>query len=478
MNKPSCIDKYDSVVDDGWSPIFGVEDVWKELSKMKVKATGSDGIPSLLYKNSALIFAAPIHHILMECCRQRKLSAQMKIADVSPIPKPNDPTCLRPISLLSVPAKLFELFLLRDLKSYMMTKLGKHQYGIRTKSSTTHAIIMAHESLTKLADDSNVGAAVLLSFDLTKAYDKVSHSILMEKILGMDFPTGFVHILKNYLHSRYQRVRLNGCLSDLRAITSGVPQGSLLGPYLFGLYVASLRPIHDSTCMIKYVDDICLVMGVQRQSATNDVEIIEEEMSHLREWSKLNELTLNESKTQGLVHYNGASFKVDNPIEQFLPSVNFQCNIRFLGVVFDENLKWKTHVRLMQNKCLQRMYILRRMKCFVTSRDFVIIYDGLIRSLIEYACPVFFGLSKNDSALLQDRCLRIKGVTANESLDERRRKIATKVFFSLRSLTTELHDFYPSSLPSGCFVVPLLSNIFVKKCLHSQSLHPRVTYIL
>ena len=153
--------------------------------------------------------------------------------------------------------------------------------------------------------------------------------------------------------------------------------------------------------MIKYVNDICLVVGVRKRNVAGDVSVVQEEMSHLKEWSRLNDLTLNDSKTHGLVHYNGRSFKNDNEIEKMVTSVNFQSSIRFLGVLLDEDLKWKTHVRHIQKKCLQRMYILRRMKHFVNEKDFVTIYDGLVRSLIEYACPAFIGLPKTDSSLLQ-----------------------------------------------------------------------------
>ena len=478
MNPPSALALFDEVEDDSWTPLFRVEDVWRRLSTMPVKAAGSDGIPTLLYKKSALILAEPVHHLLSECFRHRKLPSAMKIADVVPVPKMNDSKCMRPISLLSVPAKLFEWFILRDLRVMFASRLGDNQFGIRPKSSTTHAIIVAHDTLTKLADDTKMSAAVFLSFDLSKAYDKVNHLLLVNKVLEMNFPTGFVSLLKDYLHDRHQRVRSNGFCSNKKSITSGIPQGSLLGPYLFGLYVASLQPVHQSTCMIKYVDDFCFIRGVRRHFCKEDIDNIKIEMAHLIEWSKQNDLTLNEDKTQGLVRYRGNHTREELKIEESLNAVNFQFSIRFLGVFLDESLGWTTHVNFIRRKCIQRMYILRRIRDFVDEKDFVLIYNGLIRSLMEYACPAFVGLTHCNSALLQrvqNRCLKIKGSFQLQDLSDRRKFLARRVFDSLCSLNTDLKHLSPSSLPSGRFSIPfcrtsLRRNAFIPKmCIELSS---------
>ena len=108
-------------------------------------------------------------------------------------------------------------------------------------------------------------------------------------------------LMKNYLSNRFQRVRLNGSRSELRLVTSGVPQGSLLGPYLFGLYVSSLRSVYASSCMVKYMDDVCLICGIRKKDFLSDLSVIKAEIQNISMWSSANGLFLNVSKMSGLI---------------------------------------------------------------------------------------------------------------------------------------------------------------------------------
>ena len=109
-----------------------------------------------------------------------------------------------------------------DLKGRLTSLLGRHQFGIRKNSSTTHAIIAVHDSLTKYADDPNIGASVFVSFDFTKAFDKINHGDLLFKLRNMQLPTGFFNLMVDYVSNRFQRVRINGSRSELKSVSSGV----------------------------------------------------------------------------------------------------------------------------------------------------------------------------------------------------------------------------------------------------------------
>ena len=148
-----------------------------------------------------------------------------------------------------------------------------------------------------------------------------------------------------------------GFSSDLKGVTSGVPQGSLIGPYLFGLYVSSLRPLHDSTVMIKYVNDICLVAGIRQDQTLTDINNINAEIRHVSTWSCTNNLRLNEAKTSGFIRYRG-HFRNHFNVESMIQSVTFVNRVRFLGVFLDSDLKWNSHINFILKKCSQRMYIL------------------------------------------------------------------------------------------------------------------------
>ena len=473
---PSSSSDFLQLQDDLWFPQFEVHDIWKMLTQIRSKSTGSDNIPTLLYKRSALALAEPIHHLISECIRNRKFPSSWKIADVVPIPKSNNASIsdARPISLLPIPAKLAEKVILNDLRSSFSDCLGDLQFGIRKGSSTSHAIIAAHESLTRHFDNPEIGATVFISFDYSKAFDKVMHCDLLKKVNEMGLPKGFVLFLDSYLRNRLQRVRFRGCKSFLKEVSSGVPQGSLLGPYLFGMYIRGLQPKYTRTCMIKYVDDLCLSFGVRKSMAVEDVNILKSEIQNVSEWSANNNLSLNLGKTSGLVNYRGC-FRDTCDIQSHFSCIKFQSNVKFLGVVMNESLNWKSHITFVEKKCAQRIYILRRMKSVTTDAEFMTVYCALIRSLIEYACPVFIGLSSEDSRRLQaiqDRCLKIRGNLSAADLSARRRTIAARLFNSLQKQDTFIVNFVPSYLPSGRLRVP-----FCRTTLRRNSFFPRMCII-
>ena len=464
--------------DDNWFPSFEVCDIWKLLTQIRSTSTGSDNIPTLLYKRSALILAEPIYHLISECFRSRKFPQAWKVADVIPVPKSNNASIsnARPISLLPIPAKIVEKLILTDLRPLFSRHLGELQFGIRKGSSTTHAIIAVHDSLTRLYDDPEMGAVVFVSFDYSKAFDRISHYDLLKKVQEMGLPKGFLLLLQNYLLNRRQRVRFRGCRSDLNDVRSGVPQGSLLGPYLFGLYIRSLRPKHTRTCMVKYVDDICLSFGVRKSKALEDINEFGDEISNIVQWSRNNNLSLNLDKTNGLIKYRGG-FKVSFDIQPLFPTINFQPTVKFLGVILSESFGWRSHIQFIEKKCAQRMYILRRMRGVTTGEEFVTVYGALIRSLIEYSCPAFIGLSGDASFRLQriqNRCFKIKGISLTADLETRRRRLAEKIFKTLPKQDTFLSQLAPSHLPSGRILVPLCRtslrrNSFVPKMCIIQS---------
>ena len=334
--------------------------------------------------------------------------------------------------------------------------LGNNQFGIRKNSSTVHAVIATHDAMTRYADDINVGACIFVAFDFSKAFDRIDHQKLIQRSLDVNLPSGFVRFLKDYLNNRHQRVRVNGLRSSLRSTVCGVPQGSILGPFLFGLFISSLQPLESSTLMVKYVDDISIVAPIMKASVADDLKVIAREIDNISQWSAENNLTLNASKTCGLIFSRG-QFKEQHNIESLFINVQFMKSVRFLGIILDESLTWRSHVNFVVKKCNQRLYILRRLRSVTTKKEFFSIYCGIVRSLIEYACPVFVGVSTVDNVRLckiQRRCLRIKDSFDAPDISLRRRSMAESLFNKLPSVDTLLKDFFLASLPSGRLSVP------------------------
>ena len=153
-------------------------------------------------------------------------------------------------------------------------------------------------------------------------------------------------------------------------------------------------------------------------------------------------------------------------IEAEISSVKFMSCVRFLGVILEDSLRWKSHVTHVMKKCTQRMYILRRMRMIATSEECLLIYKGLIRSLLEYACPAFIDLSIQDSKRLQriqKRCLRAIGQDQGvEDLDSRRKAMAFRLYEEICIQETIIKDLLPPSLPS-CRTSVISSNSSLRR---------------
>ena len=473
LNLPSPNSAVPVPEDDGWSPCVQAAQVWTLLSQLQIKAMGSDDIPTALYRKCALILAEPICHLIQTVFWQRKFPIIWKIADVVPVLKSSENTVsnTRPISLLPIPAKIAERLILDNMRDEMSIRLGKYQYGIRKNSSTTHAIISVHDVMTRHADDPSVGASIFIGFDYSKAFDKVDHLELLQKTGTLNLPSGFSLLLSNYLHNRQQRVRFGGKKSCLRHVTSGVPQGSLIGPYLFGLYISSLSPKWTSTTMVKYVDDISIVSHIRKDFVAEDITIVNTEIDHIVRWSENNKLQLNSLKTVGFIYQRG-NFRDSHNVQAMIRGVNFQKSVRFLGVFLDDNLRWNTHTSFIEKKCAQRLYILRRLRSLTSDKEFAQIYIALIRSLIEYASPAFIGLSSKNSErlnVIQRRCLKLRRSVILPDLTERRITLAQNFIDKLQGSCTAIKDLLPPRLQEWRPAVPfcrtsLRRDSFLRPC--------------
>lgn len=176
--------------------------------------------------------------------------------------------------------------------------------------------------MTSHADNPDIGASIFIAFDYSKAFDKIDHELLISQAVTMNLPSGFILLLMDYLRHRKQRVRVDGFKSDLKMVTNGVPQGSLLGPFLFGLYISSLKSCFSSTTMVKYMDDVSMVVSVRKYSVASDLAKAYKEIDHLSFWSSSHCLTLNADKTNGFI-YSRASLDKCSDIMNHLSMVQF-----------------------------------------------------------------------------------------------------------------------------------------------------------
>ena len=184
-----------------------------------------------------------------------------KKADICPIPKtsPRNLSETRPIAKLPIPERIFEKCLLKRIKFEFLSRYDAFQFGFRPRSSTTCALIDVQNFICSMLDKPNVLACHICALDLTKSFDRLSHKLLIEKMIRDNFSPFVINFVSNYLSNRTQRVKWNNELSRIVSATSGVPQGSSFGPLLFAYFMSDFACDSFQNCLVvKYADDVTL----------------------------------------------------------------------------------------------------------------------------------------------------------------------------------------------------------------------------
>ena len=301
----------------------------------------------------------------------------------------------------------------------------------------------------------------IIAFDIRKAFDRLDHQCLLQTLSSGHLPQQFIEWLKSFLQERQQRVRFQGtCSRSSVDVTSGVPQGSVLAPYLFAAHMGSFKPLRSETRMLKYADDVTLLIPYRSNSELQSY--VSDEQENMLNWCSSHGLTLNKEKTKLLLH--GKS-RPDQQTLTALPTIDDQVNI--LGIIFQRNLKWDAHIDRVTKSASRRVHVLRQLKKIstVTKKDLLIVYESFILSLMEYNCPVFVGLNDCNNKKIEKirkRCHRIIcGLDCSCDLltpvKGRRQRKAMKIFTKMLNSDHLLHHLTPHRLPrSGkMFIEPI-----------------------
>ena len=232
----------------------------------------------------------------------------MKIAKVVPIYKKGeslDTSNYRPISLLSSISKILEKIVysrtIKFIRSFDL--LSNSQFGFRQKHSTTHAILYLINHIATAVDDHLHTLGIFL--DLSKAFDTIDHEILLSKLSHYGIRGKALEWFRSYLTGRKQFVSLNGTNSNFKNITCGVPQGSLLGPLLFILYINDFQNSSNLLSFILFADDTSVFFSHKNPNTL--VDTVNTELSRIHEWICCNKLSLNVLKTHGMFFSNSIS---------------------------------------------------------------------------------------------------------------------------------------------------------------------------
>ena len=439
--------------ESSWKPDLAPSTICAELAKLNCrKSSGSDNIPPILLKMSRFHISHPLSHLFNLSVELGYFPTIWKSALVVPVPKKKLATIndLRPISLLPIISKVLEALVLKSIKPRLLEMYGNNQFGFRPSSSTLMAHLAIHDFVTYSLESPDITGVLFASFDMSKAFDRIPHDSVIDLFKTHNFPVSFIHWCASYFRDRSQSVLLENVVSTPAPVTSGVPQGSILGPYIFNAYVGSFATARQTTKLVKYADDILLLIPFSLLSDAD--QVFKEESANITQWCSNANLVLNHEKTQLMI----VSKKSVETLPSSLSGFHLQKNLRLLGVTFDSKLTWKTHVTVTAKKASQRIYPLKQMKSFgnISKHQLIQVYNSFILSLLEYNSPLFVGINKKNANILErirKRCHRI--ICSNdcrldclEPLYHRRLKRSLLVFKSTLHQSHILHHLSPKVL--------------------------------
>ena len=386
------------------------------------KATGIDNISGKILKVAALAISPSltyiINHAIISCC----FPDDWKVARVLPLHKKgprNLPENYRPISILPAISKIIERILYDQLYDYLSANdiLCERQFGFRRLHSTASALLDSTNSWYLNMDRKMFNLVVFL--DLKKAFDTVNHEILLRKMEIYGVTGNALNLMKSYLTDRKQICQLNGVSSTENQIGCGIPQGSILGPLFFLLYINDLPECLRQTTPRLFADDTNLT------ATGKTVEEVERAMNGdlecVKNWLLANKLSLNVAKTEFLLigsHYNIRTITAQPNIGIGHNSLKQVTHSKVLGVEIDQFLSWDKHVDSIAKKLTSGIGAIRRIREFVDSETLVAIHNAIVQPHFNYCSEVWDtlgeGLSKRLQKL-QNRAARIITHMNNET---------------------------------------------------------------
>ena len=424
--KPSKL-SFDHYLNNPNPNSFYIEPVTKEeiLDYIKTtlkanKSTGPNSLPSSLLKTVSDIICGPLSNIINNSFSSGIFPDFFKLAKVIPIYKKGlklDCSNYRPISLLSNIGKIFEKVMNVKLTTFLnrFNCFYKYRFGFRNKHSTTHTLIEITENIREALDNGNYACGVFI--DLQKAFDTVNHDILFRKLNYYGVRGIALEWFKSYLSNRMQMVYINNTFSNINNIDIGVPQGSILGPLLFLIYVNDLNTCIKYSNTYHFADDTNLQLITKSLNKLN--RYMNHDLANLVQWLRANKISLNTKKTvlilfktprtnfckQNNLHLSKyLNFRISG--QKLYPSKE----INYLGIIIDENLSFKSHLNQLSIKLGRANGMLAKIRHYVNFETTINIYHAIFGCHLRYACQIWGQANKSPLdkiRSLQNKAMRL-----------------------------------------------------------------------
>ena len=382
------------------------QDMQNQILQLNSKKAGiANDFPAKMLKGSNDIVSNYLCNIYNNSKSDEKYPSSLKSGTVTPINKKSTQTLLkkdqRPVSLLPIVSKLFERKMYDEIFAYVEKFLSPYLFGYRKNHSTEQCLIIMIEAWKKALDSRHAAGAVLT--DLSKAFDCLNHKLLIAKLNAYGFHKDALKFIYSYLVDRKQRTKVNNSYSSWQEVLYGVPQGSILGPLLFNIFINDLFYFIDKTKLANYADDntaYCTGKTIEMLKT-----ILEKETNIVLKWFRDNEMKSNDDKCHLIIaNQDNEYINVGSEIIESSDSVVL------LGIKIDKNLSFTEHVTGLIKKGNQKLYALARISKYVSHDKLKILMKTFVQSQFNYCPLVWMFCSRtlnNKINKLHERALRL-----------------------------------------------------------------------
>lgn len=365
------------------SHTFTNSEVLDKLAALDVsKGPGPDGIPPRLLKVCRTFLIHPLKKLFQLSLDTGVFPDIWKLSAVIPVYKSGDKSCIqnyRGISILSAIPKLFESIITDEVFNTYQDLISPHQHGFyKGRSTTTNLAAYQHYLSESLEDGCQVDT---IYTDVAKAFDSVPHNLLAAKLAAFGVGGSYLRWIVSYLSHRTQYVKIGGYISSSFGVTSGVPQGSHIGPILFILFFNDVCSSFQHCRFLMYADDLKLFTRV---SCRSDCLKLQKDLYSLSLWCKNNQLKINVSKCK-ILRFNRRVSSIDFNYD--IDAVPLQCVDQFndLGVLFDKKLTFIPHIDSIALKGFKMLGFIKRQTYHMNDLKAIsLLYCSYVRSILEY----------------------------------------------------------------------------------------------
>ena len=430
------------------------DSVKRIISQLNNSAAGYDGLPASIMKQLDSAYIIPLTYMINLSIVQGDFPDEMKLAKVLPIYKSENEQLVqnyRPISVLPYFSKIYERVIYNHIIDYIddNNTLYDKQFGFRKGHSTSHAIITLVEKVAKALDTGKMVVGVYL--DIRKAFDCVRHHTLLDKLYKMGIRGNMYCLIENYLMHRTQYVHYNGCDSSTKPIKYGVPQGSILGPLFFILFMNDFSRASEMLFTILFADDTSVfIVGTEY---TKLIELLNVELERVTCWLNANGLAVNVKKTHYMVFHRAKIKAAGLPVVMQRNVVECVTKTKFLGVIIDNKLKWNDHITYVKSKISKTIGLFYKMRQYLGRTALVNLYYSLVFPYLIYCNEIWGNASSvhlDPIIKIQKRCVRI--ITYSDYLSSSEPIFQTLNILNFRKLVVQrisllMFKIYKSDVP-------------------------------